>query len=39
MGHWLRHRKIEGGGREWYQTTVNEIQEIYAALLGDGVEP
>ncbi|MFO1129741.1 MAG: GIY-YIG nuclease family protein [Rhodospirillales bacterium] len=30
----LRARRVEGGGREWYRTTVAEILELYHALLG-----
>ena len=37
----LRNRGLEGGGREWYRTTVAEIVTIYHSLLGcgDGREP
>jgi hypothetical protein len=37
----LRNRAIEGGGKEWYRTTVDEIVTIYHSLLGrgDGPEP
>lgn len=31
----LRDRKAEGGGTEWYRTTVAEIVTIYHALLGE----
>lgn len=31
----LRDRKADGGGTEWYRTTVDEIQAIYHALLGE----
>jgi Meiotically up-regulated gene 113 len=31
----LRDRKVDGGGKEWYRTTVAEIVEIYHALLGE----
>jgi Meiotically up-regulated gene 113 len=31
----LRDWKVDGGGKEWYRTTVAEIVEIYHALLGE----
>ena len=31
----LRELKIDGGGKEWYRTTVAEILTIYHALLGN----
>jgi Meiotically up-regulated gene 113 len=31
----LRDRTVEGGGREWYRTTVDEIVMIYRSLLGE----
>jgi hypothetical protein len=34
----LRNRTVEGGGREWYRTTVAEIETIYQSLLGEPLE-
>jgi Meiotically up-regulated gene 113 len=31
----LRNRKVDGGGKEWYRTTVAEIVTIYQSLLGE----
>jgi hypothetical protein len=31
----LRDRRVEGGGAEWFRTTVDEILTIYHALLGE----
>ena len=30
----LRGRKVDGGGKEWYRTTVAELVAIYHSLLG-----
>lgn len=31
----LRARQVEGGGAEWFRTTVGEVVAIYRALVGD----
>jgi hypothetical protein len=35
----LRDRKVEGGGKEWYRTTVADIVTIYHCLLGEPPVP
>jgi hypothetical protein len=35
----LRDRRVDGGGKEWYRTTVAEIVAIYYAVLGEPAIP
>jgi hypothetical protein len=35
----LRNRRVDGGGKEWYRTTIDEIVAIYHAVLGGSTAP